>query len=179
MASSPPDMPQSPYLGEGSPILDFKQVGDESLKGAWDGFLEIQARANPKSCIKLLLRSFYVGLSLSHRCVLVSMFEKDFLGNNAFDTYDKMKNIFGEPKIKTIALAILVCHRQTELIKEARTSMESNFRGLFNSISKIHGNIMQNNRRLDTIEQKLDVLCARENKIVKGSRSLMDKDDNT
>ena len=41
MASSTSDMPQSPYLGEGSPILDFKQVGDESLKEAWDRLLEI------------------------------------------------------------------------------------------------------------------------------------------
>ena len=134
MASSPPDMPHSPYLGEGSAILDFKKVGDESVKEAWDILLEIQARANPKSHIKFILRSFYVGLSLSHRRVLDSMFEKDFLGNYAFDTYDKMKNIFGQPKIETIEPAILVCHCQTELIKEARTNMESNFRGLFNSI---------------------------------------------
>ena len=113
MASSPPYMPSPPYFGAGSPILDFQQPGDESLKEAWDRLLEIQMIANPKSHIKLLLRSFYVGLSLSHRRVLDSMFEKDFLGNNAFDTYDKMKNIFGQPKIQTIEPTILVCFCQT------------------------------------------------------------------
>ena len=68
-------------------------------------------RANPKSHIKLVLRSFYVGFSFVHRRVLDSMFEKYFLGNNAFDTYQKMKSVFGQPKLETIEPTILVSHR--------------------------------------------------------------------
>ena len=79
--------------------------------------MEIQIRAKPKSHIKLLLRNFYVGLLIVHRRVLDSMFENDFHGNNAFDTYEKMKSIFGEPRAKTIEPTILVRYRQTELIK--------------------------------------------------------------
>ena len=117
MASSPPDMPSPPYLGEGSGILNFKHANDESLKEAWDRLLEIQMRAKPTSHIKLLPRSFYVDLPVVHRHVLDFMFENHFLGNNAFDTYEMMKSVFGQLKVETIEPAILVSYRQTELIK--------------------------------------------------------------
>ena len=65
----------------------------------------------------MLLRSFYVGLPLVHRHVLDFMFENHFLGNNAFDTYEMMKSVFGQLKVETIEPAILVSYRQTELIK--------------------------------------------------------------
>ena len=70
MASFSLEVPRPPYLGESSEILKFKQLSDESLKEARDRLLEMQARANPKCHIKLLLRSFYVGLSFHHRYVL-------------------------------------------------------------------------------------------------------------
>ena len=69
------------------------------------------------SYIALLLRSFYVVLPLVHRRVLNSMFENDFLGNNAFDTYEKMKSVFGELKVETIEPTILLSYRQTGIIK--------------------------------------------------------------
>ena len=139
--------------------MNFKYLSDESLKESWDRLLEIQMKARPKSHIKLLLRSFYVGLPLAHRRVLDSIFENDFLGNNAFDTYEKMKSFFGQPKIETIEPTTLVSYRQTELVKEIKASMESNFGGIFNLVSKVNCNVVSHNRRFDTLEQKVDAFC--------------------
>ena len=132
MASSTPDMPFPPYLGDDPGILNFKYLSDESLKEAWDRLLKIQVSARPQFHIKLFLKSFYVGLPLAHRRVLDSIFENDFLGGDAFATYEKMKSIFGQPKVETIEPTTLEYFHQTEQIKETKASMDSNFQGIFN-----------------------------------------------
>ena len=123
-------------------------------------------RAKPKSHIPLLLRSFYVGLSLAHIRVLDSMFENDFLGNNAFDTYEKMKSIFEQPKVETIEPTILVSYRPIELIEETKTSTDCNFRGIFNLASKINSNVVSHNRRFDALEHKVGLCVLKEIKIL-------------
>ena len=180
MASPPSDLPFPPYLGEGSEVLNFKYVENESLMEAWDRLLVIQERANPKCHAKLLLRSFYVGLPLFHRCVLDSLFEKDFLGNKAFQTYEKMKIIFGQPKVETMEPTVLVSHHQTELIKETKATMETDFKGLYNMTTKINGNVVLQNKRLDTLDQKIDSLSVLKNemKILNGKFGRIVKDDN-
>ena len=95
MASSTPDIRFPPFLGGDSGILNFKYLSDKSLKEAWDRLLKIQVSVRPQFHIKLFLKSFYVGLPLAHRRVLDSIFENNFLGRDAFDTYEKMKSIFG------------------------------------------------------------------------------------
>ena len=141
-------------------------------------------RAIPKSHIKLHLKCFYVGLSLSHRRVLDPMFENDFLGNSAFDTYDKMKNIFGSTKVETIEPTILVCFRQTELIKETKAIMKTNFKWLYNMSTKINGNIVMQNKRFDTTDQKIEALSILKDEMKslnnKFEQLVLDlKDDNT
>ena len=162
MASSTLVMHFPPYLGDDPGILNFKYFGDESLKEAWDRLLKIQVSARPQFHIKLFLKSFYVGLPLAHRRVLDSIFENDFLGSDAFDTYEKMKSIFGQPKVETIEPITLECFRQTELIKETKASMDSNFRGIFNLASKINSNVVSQNRRIDALDQKISLCVLKE-----------------
>ena len=95
MASSTPDMPFPLYLGDDPGILNFKYLSDESLKQACDRLLKIQVSARHQFHLKLFLKGFYVGLPLAHRRVLDSIFENDFLGGDAFATYEKMKSISG------------------------------------------------------------------------------------
>lgn len=143
-------------------LLNFKYLSDESLKEAWDRLLKIQTSARPQYHVKLFLRSLYVGLPLAHRRVLDSIFENDFLGGDAFDTYEKMKNIFGQPTVETIEPTGLVCFYQNELIKETKSSMDSNFRGIFNLASTINGHVVSQNRRIDALDKKISLCVLKE-----------------
>ena len=58
----------------------FCYLPDESLKDAWDGLLRIQASHVPQHHIEIYLRSFYVGLPLSLKQLLDSIFDNGFLG---------------------------------------------------------------------------------------------------
>jgi hypothetical protein len=91
-----------------NPVI-FRYLLDESLKDAWDRLLRIQASHVPQYHIEIYLRSFYVGLPISLRQVLDSIFENDFLGGDAFYTYEKMKTIFGHSKGENIESTTLMC----------------------------------------------------------------------
>ena len=95
-----------------------------------------------------------------------------------------MKNIFGQPKIETIEPPILVCFRQTELIKETKTIMETNFKGLYNMSTKTNGNVVSQNKKLDIMDQKIDALSMLKDEIKALNCKLEQyvlrvKDDNT
>ena len=86
--------------------------------------------------------SFYVGLRASFKQVLDSIFEEGFLEEDAIDTYERMKNIFGHPMNDKVESTTLLCFYQNESIKEMKSSVEANFRNMLNLTSSINGNVL-------------------------------------
>ena len=71
--------------------------------------------------------------------VLDSIFENGFLGADAFDTYEKMKTIFGHSKGENVESTTLMCFYQNEIIKEMKASLDANFLSMLNLSSTING----------------------------------------
>ena len=88
----------------------------------------------------------------SFKQVLDSIFEEGFLEEDAIDTYERMKNIFGHPMNDKVESTTLLCFYQNEIIKEMKSSVEENFRNVLNLTSSINGHVLNLNRRMNTIE---------------------------
>ena len=132
----------------------FRYLLDESLKVAWDRLLRIRASYVPQYQIEIYLKSFYVSLPASFKQVLDSIFEEGFLKGDAIDTYEKMRTIFGHPMNDKVESTTLLCFYQNEIIKEMKASLDANFRNVLNLTSSINGNVLSQNRRMNSIERK-------------------------
>ena len=108
----------------------------------------------PQYQIEDYLKSFYSGLPASFKQVLDSIFEGGFLEEDAIDTYEKMKTIFGHPMNDKVESTTLLCFYQNEIIKEMKSSLDANFHNVLNLTSSINGNLLYQNRRMNAIESK-------------------------
>ena len=95
--------------------------------------------------------------------VLDSIFENGFLGADAFDTYEKMKTIFGHSKGENVESTTLMCFYQNEIIKEMKASLDANFLSMLNLSSTINGHVLSQNRKLNAIDRKFS-LCFQKDK---------------
>ena len=66
----------------------------------------------------------------------------------------KMKTIFGHPMNDKVESTTLLCFYQNEIIKEMKSSVETNFRNVLNLTSSINGHVLTLNRRMNAIERR-------------------------
>ena len=77
-----------------------------------------------------------------------------FLEEDAIDTYERMKTIFGHPMNYKVESTTLLCFYQNEIIKEMKSSIDANFHNMLNLTSSINGHVLSQNRRINAIERK-------------------------
>ena len=73
--ASPLSTPLSPNFE----VLHFKQRQGENLKDAWYRMMEYYRNCTLVVSFRILLRSFYVGLNMSHRILLDSAAKGNFI----------------------------------------------------------------------------------------------------
>ena len=66
----------------------------------------------------------------------------------------KMKTVFGHRMNDKVESTTLLCFYQNEIIKEMKASLVENFRNVLNLTSSINGNVLSQNRRMNSIERK-------------------------
>src|SRR3989337_3375036 len=81
-------------------VLYFKQRQGENLKDAWYRLMEVYRTSNLKGDAKILLRNFYIGLSLHHRQLLAFSAKGSFIELDANPAYEILEGILGIPPIK-------------------------------------------------------------------------------
>src|SRR3989337_223314 len=94
-------------MGSSSPIactpenkvLNFKQRGGENLKDAWYMICNAHNRSIHKQSTVVLLRSFYVGITIWYRFFLDTITGGNFLMCPSLDAFNAMGNLEGSPPI--------------------------------------------------------------------------------
>ena len=79
---------------EGDPGI-FRYLLYESLKDAWDRLLRIRASYVPQYQIKIYLKSFYVGLNMSHRPLLDCVAKGNFIEIDPSIAHEIIEGIVG------------------------------------------------------------------------------------
>ena len=103
-----------------------------------------------------------MGLPVSFKQVLDSIFEGNFLERDAIDTYEKMKTMFGHPLNDKVESTTLLCFYQNEIIKEMKSGLEANFRNMLNLTSSINGHVLSQNRKINAIDKNFSLFFPKE-----------------
>ena len=78
-------------------VLHFKQRQGENLKDAWYRMIESYRNCTIEGDFKILLRNFYVGLTMSHRQLLDFAAKGNFIEIDPSIAYEIIEGIVGVP----------------------------------------------------------------------------------
>ena len=76
-------------------VLDFKQRQGENLKDAWFRMLESYRSCALEGDFKILIRNFYIGLTLPHKQLLDVAVEGEFIEVDPSSAYEILEGIVG------------------------------------------------------------------------------------
>ena len=91
--ASPSSLPLSPDFE----VLHFKQRQGENLKDTWYKMIESYHNCTIEGDFKILLRNFYVGLTMSHRQLLDFAAKGSFIEIDPSIAYEIIEGIVGVP----------------------------------------------------------------------------------
>ena len=86
-----------PPLSSDFEVLYFKQKQGENLKDAWYRIMEFYHVCTIKGDMKILLRNFYVGLTMPNRQLLDFAAKGNFIEIDANTAYEIIEGIVGTP----------------------------------------------------------------------------------
>ena len=127
-----------PPLSPDFEVLYFKQKQGENLKDAWYRLMESYCVFCIKGDLKILLRNFYIGLTMHHRQLLI---ESD--ANTAYEIIEGMLGFPPPPK------GIAFTHEAIQILDKLG-DMQKNMVELQKS-NKPHKNISGNVNRMNTL----------------------------
>ena len=86
-------------------VRSFKQQSGESLKDAWYRISE-HRRCTKKYSTMILLRNFYVGITVLYRYVLDTLTGGNFLGTHALEASYIIESLVGIPPVTDFKIEI-------------------------------------------------------------------------
>ena len=91
------DSPLSTPLSHDFEVLHFKQRQGENLKDAWYRMIESYRGCTIEGDFKILLRNFYIGLTIPHRQLLDFAAKGNFIDIDPSVAYEIIEGIVGVP----------------------------------------------------------------------------------
>jgi hypothetical protein len=153
-----------PPLSPDFEVLYFKQKQGENLKDVWYRMIGFYRVCALKGDMKILLRSFYVGLSMPYRQLLDFAAKGNFIEIDSSIAYEIIEGIVGTPPPQKV----FNCTQEGVQILENLGDMQKSFADLQKSsepLKNISGNLnrMNNllticNKRLDTLDNKIALI---------------------
>ena len=135
-------------------VLHFKQRQGENLKDAWFRMLESYRSCNLEGDFKILLRNFYVGLTLPHRQLLDFSAKGSFIDIDPSFAYEIIEGIVGAlPQQKGSSLT----QEETQILEklcELQKIVEP-LKSIGGNINRMNNLITLCNKRLDALDQRV------------------------
>ena len=129
-------------------VLTFKQRGGESLKDAWYRINDAQNRSTKKHTTKILLRNFYVGVTIWYRHILDTLTGGIFLGAHTSEAYKAIKSLVGNTPCDDVIPDISM-----EKVLERLSTIEK-------ILSRIQEQIEKDNKLADQVDK---IYCVMQN----------------
>ena len=146
-----------PPLSPDFEVLYFKQKQGENLKDAWYRLMESYHVCSVKGDLKILLRNFYIGLTMHHRQLLDFAAKGNFIESEANTAYEIIEGILGiPPPQKGFAFT-----QEGAQILDKLGDMQKNLVELQKShepIKNINGNLNRTNTLISLCNKRLDIL---------------------
>jgi len=135
-------------------VLHFKQRQGENLKDAWFRMLESYRSCNIEGDFKILLRNFYVGLTLPHRQLLDFASKGSFIDIDPGFAYEIIEGIVGVlPLWKGSSLT----QEETQILEklcELQKNVEP-LKSIGGNINRMNNLITLCNKQLDALDQRI------------------------
>ena len=148
--ASPVFIPSSPNFE----VLHFKQRQGENLKDAWFRMLESYRSCALEGDFKILIRNFYIGLTLPHKQLLDVAAEGEFIEIDPSSAYEILEGIVGIlPRQERSSLS-LEGTQILEKLLELQKLVEP-FKNIVASINRMNNLIKLYNKRLDALDLRI------------------------
>ena len=131
-------------------VLHFKQRQGESLKDAWYRMVESYRSCTIEGDFKILLRNFYVGLTLPHRQLLDFSAKGNFIEVDPSIAYEIIEGIVG----------VLPPQKGLHLTQEGTQILEKlcELKKIIEPLKNVGGNLNRMNMLITLCNKRLDAL---------------------
>ena len=135
-------------------VLHFKQRHGENLKDAWFRMLESYRSCALEGDFKILIRNFYVGLTLPHKQLLDFAAKGEFIEIDPSSAYGIIEGIVGVLPRQNGSPFSLEGAQNLEKLLELQKLVEP-FKNIVRSINRMNNLITLYNKRLDALNQRI------------------------
>ena len=135
-------------------VLHFKQRQGENLRDAWFRMLDSYRSCTVEGDFKILIRNFYVGLTLPHRQLLDFAAKGGFIEVDPSSAYEIIEGIVG---VLPLQKGSPVSYEGTQILEklcELQKFVEP-LKNIGGNINRMNNLISLCNKRLDALDQKI------------------------
>ena len=135
-------------------VRSFKQRSGESLKDAWYRISDSHRRCAKKYSTMILLRNFYVGITIWYRYVLDTLTGGNFLGTPALEASYIIESLVGIPPVNETKIEISLedVMKKLESIEKDLPGVEVKLGMLLDNTDKLDKSLGEINKRIAVIE---------------------------
>ena len=150
-----------PPLSSDFEVLYFKQKQGENLKDAWYRIMESYHVCSIKGDMKILLRKFYVGLTMPNRQLLDFATKGNFIDSDANTAYEIIEGIVGSPPSQKgfnyTQEEIQILEKLGDMQKNLVELQKSNepLKNVCGNLNRMNNLLTICNKRLDTLDNRI------------------------
>jgi len=135
-------------------VRSFKQHSGESLKDTWYRISDAHRRCTKKYSTMILLRNFYVGITIWYRYVLDTLTGGNFLGTPALEACYIIESLVGIPPVNETKIEISLedVMKKLEFIEKNLPGVEVKLEKLLDNTDKLDKSLGEINKRIAVLE---------------------------